>query len=154
MTREATKKKRDKKRAEKKKHEHQTEQRAEAAAKKRRFEKEEIIAIVVILLFIPFAITGVIFWPPNTGPGSSSGGTGLSDGNYYATFLGSRPASGNDVAVVVLDVNGESVFVNDHDLSGKAAKNSSAFFEGRRGEPINIVVTNGSITDWKPAASD
>jgi hypothetical protein len=151
MTREATKKKRDKKRAQKKKHEHQTEHMAEEAAKEKRLHKEEIIAIVVLLLFVPFMVTGIIWWPASTGTGKATGGTGLADGRYSAEYLGSRTASDGDAAVAVLDVAGESVFVDEQDLSGKASKDSTTFLEGQRGELIEITVKNGFIIDWEPA---
>ena len=148
MTRPATKKKRDKKRAEKKKHEHQTEHMAEEAAKKNRAHTEETLAIVVILLFVPFMVTGVIWWPAGTGSGKSQGGTGLPNGQHEATYLSSRPAADGEVAFAALDVKGESVLVNEGDLAGSAAKNSTAFFEGQQGEPIEITVKNGFITDF------
>lgn len=151
MTREATKKKRDKKRAQKKKHEHQTEHMAEEAAKEKRMHTEEIIAIVALLLFVPFMVTGIIWWPASTGSGKANGGTGLADGSYSAKYLGTRPSSDGAGAVAVLDVNGESVFVDEPDLSGSAASDSSAFFGARRGEQITITVKNGFVTDWKPA---
>jgi len=152
MTRQATKKKRDKKRAEKRKHEHLTEQMAEEAVKKKWHHREEVVAIVVMLAFVPFMVTGIIWWPASNGPGKTKGEIALPDGTYTAAYLGSRPATESDVAVTALDVNGESVLVNEHDLSGDAAKKSSAFFEGQRGEPIEITVKNGFITDWMTAA--
>jgi len=149
MTRQATKKKRDKRRAEKKKHEHRTEHMHEEAAKRKRSHSEEIIAIVVLLIFVPFMVGGIIWWPASTSAGKSKGGIELQDGKYAATHLGSRPATENDTAVTVLDVNGESIFVTERDLSGEAAENSSAFLEGQRGEPVQITVKQGFITDWK-----
>jgi len=148
MTRQATKKKRDKKRAEKRKHEHRTEQMAEEAAEKKWHHREEVVAIIVMLVFVPFMVGGIIWWPASTAKGEIT----LPDGTYTAAYLGSRPATESDVAVAALDVNGESVFVNEHDLSGGAAKRSSAFFEGQRGEPIEITVNNGFVTDWMTAA--
>jgi hypothetical protein len=152
MTRQATKKKRDKKRAEKRKHEHLSEQMAEEAVKKKWHHREEVVAIVVMLAFVPFMVGGILWWPASTSPGKVKGELALPDGTYTAAYLGSRPATESDVAVAALDVNGESVFVNEHDLSGGAAKRSSAFFEGQRGEPIEITVNNGFVTDWMTAA--
>jgi hypothetical protein len=152
MTRQATKKKRDKKRAEKKKHEHHTEQMAEEAAEKKWHHREEVVAIIVMLIFVPFMLGGIIWWPASTSPGNTKGEITLPDGTYSAAYLGSRPATESDVAVAALDVNGESIIVNEHDLSGDAAKKSSAFFESPRGEPIDITVKNGFVTDWTTAA--
>lgn len=151
MTREATKKKRDKKRAQKKKHEQQTEHMAEEAAKKKRSHTEEIISIVVLLMFVPFMVTGIIWWPASTGTGKANGGTGLADGRYSAEYMGTRPSSDGAGAVAVLDVNGESVFVDEPDLSGNAASDPGAFFGAQRGELIEITVKNGLVTEWEPA---
>ena len=150
MTRQATKKKRDKKRAEKRKHEHRTEQMAEEAAKEKWYHKEEIVAIVVMLIFVPFMVTGVIWWPASASPEKAKGDIGLPDGTYTAAYIGSRPATDSDVAVAALDVDGESVFVNEHDLSGSAAEDSGAFFEVQQGEPLEITVKDGFITNWTP----
>jgi hypothetical protein len=151
MTRQETKKKRDKKRAEKRKHEHLTEHMAEEAAKKKHLHREEIVAIVVMLAFVPFMVIGVIWWPAGTSSDNAKGEIGLPDGMYTASYLGSRPATGDDVAVAALDVSGESVFANEHDLSGNARKDAGAFFDIRRGEPLEIKVKNGFITGWTPA---
>jgi hypothetical protein len=148
MTRQATKKKRDKKRAEKRKHERLTERMAEEAVKKKWHHREEVVAIVVMLAFVPFMVIGVVWWPASTSQGKAKGDTGLTDGVYTASYLGSRPATEDTAAVAALDVNGESVIVSEHDLSGKAAEEASAFFAVRRGEPIEITVKNGFITDW------
>ena len=112
MTREATKKKRDKKRAQKKKHAHQTEHMAEEVAREKRSHTEEIIAIVVLLIFVPFMVTGIIWWPASTGTGKVNVGTGLADGSYSAGYLGTRPSSDS------------------------AASDSAGFFGARRGELI------------------
>lgn len=153
MTRQETKKKRDRKRAEKRKHEHLTEQMAEEAAKKRHYHREGIVAIIVMLVFVPFMIIGVVWWPASTGPGKSKGNAELPDGKYIATCIGSRPATESDPSVAVLDVNGGTVFVDENDLSGEAAKDPSAFFESRPGEAIDLAVKNGLITDWAPTES-
>lgn len=152
MTRESTKKKRDKKRAEKKKHAHLTEQMAEEHAKKRRAHREEVVAILVMLAFVPFMLIGVVWWPASSSTGKAKSNSGLSDGTYIATYIGGRPASGEDAAVVALDVNGETFFVDESDLAGDAAENPGAFFEGRRGQAIEITVKNGFITGWTPTA--
>jgi hypothetical protein len=150
MTRQATKKKRDKKRAEKRKHEHRTEQMAEEAVKKKWHQREEVVAIIITLIFASFMICGVIWWPASTSPKKAKGDIGLPDGTYTAACLGNRPATNGDAAVAALDVNGETVFVNESDLSGSAAKSSSAFFEVQRGEPLQITVKDGFIADWAP----
>lgn len=149
MTRQATKKKRDKNRALKKKHEHVTEKMAEETARKKRSHSEEIIAIVVLLIFVPFMVTGILWWPASTG--KSKGDTGLPDGTYNAEFLGSRPATESEVAVGALEVNGESFFINERDLSGSAAGDPGAFFGLERGAPVRITAENGFVTDWAPA---
>ena len=146
MTRQATKKKRDRNRAEKKKHEHRTEQMAEKAAKKKRGHTEEVIAIIVLLIFVPFMVIGIVWWPAGKG---ESEGTGLQNGTYTASYIESQPASADHTAVAALDVNGESILVNESDLSGNAVDNSTAFFEGQRGQQVEITVKNGIVTRWK-----
>ncbi len=68
-------------------------------------------------------------------------------------YLGSRPATGTQTALANLDVNGNSVFVTESDLSGNAAHNSTAFFQGYKGEPIQITVKNGFISWWAPVSA-
>jgi|GEM_PF-1521580 hypothetical protein len=153
MTKQTTRQKHDKQRAEKRKHEHETEEMTEHAARKRRAHVEETIAIIVMLTFVPFMVFGAIFWPGTTGSEGGNGGTGLQNGTYTATYLGSRPATGTQTALANLDVNGNSVFVTESDLSGNAAANSIAFFQGYKGEPIQITVKNGFISWWAPVSA-
>jgi hypothetical protein len=145
MTKQTTKQKHDKQRAQKRKHEHETEAMAENAARQKRAHVEETIAIIVMLTFVPFMVFGAIFWPGS--------GTGLQNGTYTATYLSSRPATSTQTAQANLDVGGESVFVYESDLSGSAATHSAAFFQGSKGEPIQITVKNGLITQWAPVSA-
>lgn len=154
MTREATKKKRDKKRALKRKHEHLTEQMHEEHARKKRSHTEELIALIMIVVFATFMTTGMIWWPASTTNTKAEGGTGLPDGRYEATCLSSRPAAGSDSAVTVLDVHGESFFVDEDELSGEAAEDPTAFFSLQRGEQIEVTVKDGLVTDWTPVSAN
>lgn len=151
MTKQSSKQKHDKLRAEKRKHEQLTEHMHEEAAKKKRAHREEIGAIIVLLIFVPFMISGVIWWPASSSSAGARGGISLTNGNYKATYMSSRPASVSNGAVAVLDVYGESIIVNEQDLSGDAVKNSSAFFNGKPGTPVEITVKNGYITGWSAA---
>jgi type IV secretory pathway component VirB8 len=63
MTTQADKQKQNKKRELKRKHMHETEHMQEEAARKKRAHTEATIAICVLLFFVPFMVTGVIFWP-------------------------------------------------------------------------------------------
>ena len=145
MTKPTKKQKHDKQRAQKRKHEHETEQMAEHAARKRRSHIEETIAIIVLLSFVPFMVFGAIFWPGS--------GTELPNGTYEATYISSMPATSTQAAQANLDVNGDSVFVTADDLTGNAAHNSTAFFQGYKGEPIQIAVKNGLISWWAPVSA-
>jgi len=122
---------------------------AEEAAKKKRAHTEELIAIIVLVFFVPFMIGGILWWPAETE--ESGGDTGLPEGTYKCTFLGSRPATDSDVAVAALEVNGETFFVNEHDLSGSAADDPDAFFDNEGDQPITVTVENGLVEEWAPA---
>jgi len=148
MTKKSTKAKQAKKRAEKHKHEHQTEHMQEETARKHRAHWEETVAIIVIVFCIPFLVTGVIWWPGTTGSAKATSNTGLADGTYNATYVASRPTSQTSGASAALNVNGQTIIVNDYDLSGSALANSSEFFQGQPGQSTRITVKNGYITDF------
>ncbi|MBU1669627.1 MAG: hypothetical protein KKF41_02630 [Actinobacteria bacterium] len=63
MTTQADKQKQKKKRELKRKHMHETEHMREETAHARRTHTEATIAVCVLLMFVPFMVTGVIFWP-------------------------------------------------------------------------------------------
>lgn len=147
MTTQKDRAKQKKKRAQKHKHEHETEHMQEEAARHKRSSREEWVAIIVILAFVPFLVTGIIWWPGSTTP-KSKGGTGLASGTYSATYIGSQPETETEVATAALDVNGYSIFVTADDLTGSASRNSNTFFKGQKGQPVQITVQNGFITNF------
>lgn len=150
MTTQAAKAKQKKKRAAKHKHEHETEQMAEEAAKHKRSSRMEWVAIIIMLMFVPFMITGIIWWPPAESS-SSNQGTVLPDGTYEASFFSSQPATISEPAVAALDVNGKPFIVTEADLSGDAARDPAGFFDHEQGDMVELQVQNGYITDWSPA---
>jgi hypothetical protein len=97
---------------------------------------------------VPFLLTGIIWWPGRTSTQPPSEGTGLANGTYEATYLGSQSAANGDPAVVNLEVDGKSIIVTEGDLSGSALAHPSALFEGQRGQTVQITVKNGYITDY------
>jgi hypothetical protein len=147
--REKSKRKREKKRALKRKHEHLTEQLAEEAAKRKRTHREGWVVVVVLVMFVVLMVGGVIWWPTKATQGNRPGETGVPDGTYSLVYLYTEPAEGSTGAVTALDYNGAVIFVNEHDLAGEAAENTDAFFEGQRGEPVQIEVEDGYVTEWR-----
>ena len=104
-----------------------------------RLERVQIAALFGLMVF------GALYWP-----GSS---TGLSNGTYNATYVSSRSETSSQSAMAVLNVEGETVTVYQDDLTGNAAHNSTAFFQGYKDEPIQITVKNGLITWWGSIAA-
>lgn len=153
MTTQADKAKQKKKRALKKKHEHETEHMHEEAARKKVAHREETVVIIILLALVPFLLTGIFFWPSNTSTATGSkGGIDLANGNYSATCLSSKPATGSG-ATVTIGVDGQTILVSLSDLSGNALMDSGTVFQTQPGQQIDITVKNGYITDWIPTSS-
>lgn len=151
MPTEKAREKKKKKRAQKRKHERLAEGRTEEAARSRRNRREGTVAIALLVAFVPFMVAGVLWWPHDASSQEADRGTGLPDGSYSATYLESRPATGGGTASAALDVDGEVYLVTEGDLEGGAADSSGEFFEGRRGQSIEITATGGRIYSWAPA---
>ena len=149
---QASEKKRERKRAEKKKHAHRTEEMAERAGKRKRSRWEASVVLIVLFLFVFMMIFSVVWWPSKQTPGEQAGETGVSSGTYSVSYVDTQPATSTSDAVAALDLNGAIIFVNPQDLTGAAAQNSAEFFEGKQGEPIEIQVKDGYITDFTTSA--